>query len=98
MKGGKMFVKEAMRRDVITVKESTTLKELMEIFYKYTFHTLPVVREDKKVVGVVALEDICKIFYPHPPHILRMLERTPLWNGYEEKNLLEVDIPSEMGT
>jgi len=93
----KLLVKEVMRKDVVTVKESTTLRELMGIFYKYTFHTLPVVREDKKIVGVVALEDVLKIFYPHPSYILEMLERTPLWDGYEQENLLEVDIPPEMG-
>jgi len=47
-----MLVKEVMRKDVVTVKESTTLKDLMRIFRKYTFHTLPVVTEDKKVVGL----------------------------------------------
>ncbi len=92
-----ILVKEVMRKKVITVKESTTLRELMGIFHKYTFHTLPVVKEDNIVVGVVALEDVLKVFYPHPSHILEMLERTPLWDGYEEESLLETDIPPEMG-
>jgi len=26
-----------------------------------------------------------------------MLERTPLWDGYDEESLLEVDVPPEMG-
>jgi len=93
----KMLVKEVMKQEVVTVKESTTLRELMKIFHKYTFHTLPVVDKDKKVVGIVALEDVLKIFYPHPPHILEMLERTPLWDGQEEESLMEADIPPEMG-
>ncbi len=93
----KILVKEVMRRKVVTVKESTTLKELMGIFHKYTFHTLPVVRRDNEVVGVVALEDVLKVFYPHPSYILEMLERTPLWDGYDEESLLEVDVPPEMG-
>jgi len=40
-----------------------------------------------------------KIFYPHPPHLLEMLERTSIWSEYEykEENLMEVDLPSEMG-
>jgi len=92
-----MLVKEVMRRKVITVKKSITLRELMGIFHKYTFHTLPVVKEDNTVVGIVALEDVLKVFNPHPSHILEMLERTPLWDGYEEENLLEADIPPEMG-
>ncbi|RLE07552.1 hypothetical protein DRJ00_07935, partial [Candidatus Aerophobetes bacterium] len=56
----KILVKEVMKREVVTVREATTLKELMGIFQKYTFHTLPVVKEDNRIVGVVALEDILK--------------------------------------
>lgn len=93
----RMLVKDVMKQDVITVKESTTLRELMAIFQKYTFHTLPVVKEDNKLVGVVALEDILKIFEPSPSHIMEMLRRSPFRDEFEEVNLLEVDIPSEMG-
>ncbi len=97
MEKREMLVKEVMRRKVITVKESTTLRELIGIFYEYTFHTLPVVKEGNIVVGVVALEDVLKVFYPHPSYILEMLERTPLWDGYEEECLLETDLPPEIG-
>ena len=75
----RMLVKDVMKQDVITVEESTTLRELVGIFQKYTFHTLPVVKEDNKLVGVVALEDILKIFEPYPSHILEMLERVPFF-------------------
>lgn len=92
-----MLVKDVMKQDVITVKESTTLKKLMGIFQKYTFHTLPVIREDNKLVGVVALEDVLKIFEPYPSHILEMLKRVPFLDEYGERYLLEVDIPPEMG-
>jgi len=92
-----MLVGEVMRRKVVTVKRSTTLKELIEIFGKFTFHTLPVIEKDNKLVGVVALEDVLKIFEPYPSHILEMLERVPFLDEYGERSLLEVDIPPEMG-
>ena len=92
-----MLVKDVMKKKVVTVKRSTTLRELIGIFDKFTFHTLPVVEEDNKLVGVVALEDILKIFEPYPSHILEMLERVPFLDEYGERSLLEVDIPCELG-
>lgn len=92
-----MLVGEVMKRKVVTVKRYTTLRELIEIFGKFTFHTLPVIEKDNRLVGVVALEDILKIFEPYPSHILEMLERVPFLDEYGERSLLEVDIPSEMG-
>ena len=92
-----MRVGDVMQKRVVTVKRSTTLRELIEILRKFTFHTLPVVDEDNRVIGIVALEDILKIFQPHPSNILNMLERIPFLDEYEERSLLEEDIPSEMG-
>ncbi len=93
----KIRVKEIMKKRVIAIKESTTLKELIEIFDKYTFHTLPVINKENKVVGIVAFEDILKVFEPHPSYIMDMLRRTPLWEEYEIKDFLEIDIPPEIG-
>jgi len=82
----KMRVREVMRKKLVTVKRSTTLRELIEILRKFTFHTLPVVDEDNRVIGIVALEDILKIFQPHPSNILNMLERIPFLDEYEERS------------
>ena len=57
-----MLVKDAMKKKIVTVKRSTTLRELVGIFGKFTFHTLPVVEKDNKLVGVVALEDIVRVY------------------------------------
>jgi len=97
VKKREMLVKEVMRTEPVTVKESTTLKELMAVFYKFNFHTIPVVRGDNKLVGIVALEDILKIFQPYPPYISEMLKRTPFLDIYEDVDLLDADIPPEMG-
>lgn len=92
-----MRVGEVMQKRVVTVKRSTTLRELIEILRKFTFRTLPVVDEDNRVIGIVALEDILKIFQPYPSNVLNMLEKIPFLEEYEERSLLEEDIPSEMG-
>jgi len=97
MEEKEMRARDVMQKRVVTVKRSTTLRELIEILRKFTFHTLPVVEEDNRVIGIVALEDILKIFQPYPSNVLKMLERIPFLEEYEERSLLEEDIPSEMG-
>lgn len=94
---GAMPVAEVMTRKVITAKRSTTLKELMEIFRRFSLRTLPVVDRENKVIGVVALEDVLKIFQPHPSDILDMLDRVPFLDEYDDRSLWDVDIPPEMG-
>jgi len=76
--------------------EKIQVKEIMRKRV-ITFHTLPVVDKENKVVGIVAFEDILKVFEPHPSYIMDMLRRTPLWEEYEIKDFLEIDIPPEIG-
>lgn len=94
---GTMPVAEVMTGKVITAKRSTTLKELMEIFRRFSLRTLPVVDRENKVIGVVALEDVLKIFQPHPSDILDMLDRVPFLDEYDDRSLWDIDIPPEMG-
>lgn len=92
-----MIVKDCMTKDVITAKRSTTLAELIEIFRKYNFHTLPVVKGGNKIVGVVTFEDILKVFQPYDQHMAKMLESIPFVERAEEEDILLADISSEMG-
>ncbi len=89
-----MLVKDVMRGEVVTVRRSTTLKELISIFHKYTFHTIPVV-EDGKIVGIVELEHLLRTFQPHPSHIHELLKSVPFLEE-EERNIFELEITSEM--
>ena len=92
-----MKVKDCMTKKVVTVKRSTTLSELIELFRKHNFHTLPVVGDDNKITGIVTFEDILKVFQPYSQEVARMLEATPFAERIEEKDILLVDISSEMG-
>ena len=89
-----MLVKDAMKKDVVTVERATTLKELIGIFHKYTFHTIPVI-EDEKIIGIVELEHLCRVFQPHPPHIHELLKSVPFLQE-EERNIFELEVSSEM--
>ncbi|MEA3561019.1 MAG: CBS domain-containing protein [Candidatus Omnitrophota bacterium] len=92
-----MKVKDCMTEKVVTVKRSTTLTELIGLFRKYNFHTLPVVEVDNKIVGIITFEDIFKVFQPYSQEVARMLEATPLMERMEEEDILLADISSEMG-
>jgi len=86
-------VKDVMKRDVITVTRSTNLRELLQKFKDFhTFPLVPVV-EEKKLVGVVKLENICKVFQPKEPEILKTLH----FIDERPVNIFEVDMPPEMG-
>ncbi len=86
-------VKDVMKRDVITVTRSTNLRELLQKFKDFhTFPLVPVV-EEKKLVGVVKLENICKVFQPKEPEILKTLH----FIDERPVNIFEVDTPPEMG-
>ncbi len=93
-----MKVRDCMAKEVVSVKRSTALTELIQIFKKYNFHTLPVVEENNLLVGIVTFEDILKVFQPYSPELLSMLKTIPLLEVEEpEEDLLLADISSEMG-
>lgn len=92
-----MKVKDCMTKDVVTVKRSTVLTELIEIFRKYNFHTLPIVEEGNKIVGIVTFEDILKVFQPYSQQTAKMLDTIPFVEKVEEEDILLADISSEMG-
>ena len=94
-----MKVKDCMTKEVVTVKRSTNLSQLIETFQKYNFHTLPVVEKDNHLVGVVNFEDILKVFQPYNVELSTMLKTIPFLDmeTREEEDFLAADISSEMG-
>ncbi len=94
-----MRVKDCMTKAVVTVKRSTTLAELIEVFRKFNYHTLPVVEEEgDRLVGVVTFEDIWKVFQPYGADVTRMLKTIPfLGEVREEEDILMADISADMG-
>ncbi len=87
-----------MTRAVVTLKRSTTLAELIEVFRKFNYHTLPVVEEEDYLVGIVTFEDIWKVFQPYGADVTRMLKTIPfLGEVEEEEDILLADISADMG-
>jgi len=92
-----MLVKDVMSKQVITVSENENLVDLIAKFRKYNFHTLPVIDENRKILGIVNSEDIMKVCLPHNPMLEKLLKSTHLYNT-EEEDILEMDLPGELGT
>jgi CBS domain-containing protein len=87
-----------MTREVVAVRRSTTLAELIGIFRKFNFHTIPVVEENNRLVGVVTFEDILSVFQPYSSELTRMLKTVPFLGTEEkEEELLLADISGEIG-
>lgn len=91
-----MLVKDVMSSSVITISENENLSQLIAKFRKYNYHTLPVIDENKELLGVVSSEDIMKIFLPHNPVLGKLLKSTHLYDT-EEEDILEMDLPEELG-
>jgi len=92
-----MIVKDIMSKEVITVGKDENLVQLIAKFRKYNFHTLPVIDNERKVSGVVNSEDIMKVYLPHNPVLEKLLKSTHLYNT-EEEDILEMELPEELGT
>jgi CBS domain-containing protein len=53
-----MLAKDIMSRDVITVHEDTSVKEILQLLLKHKISGVPVVDEKRKPVGVVSEADL----------------------------------------
>ena len=92
-----MRIKDVMSKDVITIGKDENLVQLIAKFRKYNYHTLPVIDESKKILGVISSEDIMKVCLPHNPVLGNLLKSTHLYDT-EEEDILEMDLPEELGT
>jgi len=89
-----MKVKDLMTRDVINVKRSTTLSELMKLFKDFhTFPLVPVVEEGNRLVGVVSFQNLTEVFRTQEPEILK----TVPFIDEQQEDILKADISPEMG-
>ncbi len=90
-----MRVCDIMNKDVIYVKEFTTLKELLTMFdHFHTFPLVPVVDDNMKLVGLVRLQNLIDVFLPYDRELLRM---SPFIDEFWDENIFKVKIEPELG-
>ncbi|MDD2689687.1 MAG: CBS domain-containing protein [Candidatus Omnitrophica bacterium] len=90
-----MQVKEVMSKEVITVKRSTTLKQLLDIFTTFhVFPLVPVIEGDNVLVGIVSFRNLINVFQPHQS---QMLKTVPFLDE-EEEDIFKVEFTEEVGS
>lgn len=89
-----MQVKDIMSKKVITVKRSTTLKQLLEIFANFhIFPLVPVVGDDNRLEGIVSFRNLISVFQPSHPELLKTV---PFLDDKEE-DIFKVELTEEIG-
>lgn len=89
-----MLIKEIMSKEVITVWRSTTLKELLKIFGKFhIFPLVPVIEEDRRLVGLVFFRNLIDAFSSYHPDVLKLVP----FLDEEETDIFKVDITEDIG-
>jgi CBS domain-containing protein len=53
-------VKDIMSKDVITIRKTELITDASELMYKHHVNRLPVMDEDKRLIGIVTKEDIIR--------------------------------------
>jgi CBS domain-containing protein len=89
-----MQVKEIMSQEVITVKRSTSLRQLLKIFAKFhIFPLVPVVEEDNRLVGIVSFRNLLQALQPRQ---MEMLKTIPFLDE-ERDDIFKLDFTAEIG-
>jgi CBS domain-containing protein len=57
-----LTISQLMRKEVISVDEDTSLSEVAHLMLTQNVRRIPVLNKEKKVVGIVAREDIIKAY------------------------------------
>lgn len=70
-----LTVADIMTRDVVTIKGTTTVREMAAIFDATRFGTLPVVDEAGKLTGIVTASDLVEQDRPlHIPTVISLFD------------------------
>lgn len=89
-----MQVKEVMSKEVIFVKRSTKLREILELFRDFhIFPLVPVVEENGRLAGIVSFRSLIDAFQSYRPDVLKMVP----FLDEEEENIFKIDISEDMG-
>lgn len=80
-----MIVKEIMSKGVVTVYPSTPYAKIWKRFFSKHIHTLPVVDNKNKLVGIITREDLLRPLYPQYQDVFEYLETSKDFEAMEDK-------------
>jgi len=95
---GKTKVSEIMTRDVVCVSPYTTLGELLKLFKTSNLRVFPVVDEREKLIGLISIKHVYKIFESYGKTVARYFGIVESFVDKEilPPNIFEVDTPVEL--
>jgi len=89
-----MRVKEIMSKEVISVKRSMKLKELLRIFRNFhIFPLVPVVEENGRLAGIVSFRNLIDALQSYHPNMLKLVP----FLDEEEQNIFKIDVSEDIG-
>ena len=59
-----MEIGKYMKRNVVSISETSTIREAAAVFVKHHVGLLPIVDQDKKLIGIVGLRDLLALELP----------------------------------
>ena len=82
-------ISEIMKKDVYTVSDEATIKEVLQVLVDSKTSGLPIVNSKKQVVGFISDGDIMKFIAKQNPRIIDMTSFITVWYDTEsfEKKL-----------
>jgi len=80
-------VKEVMNRKTPAVKSSTTLVQLIRLMRTSHLAFLPVIDEEKRLIGVVNYNDLLQIFRPFSKSLGEIVKRMPFVETIDDEDL-----------
>jgi len=80
-----MIVSEIMSKEVVTVTPETPYRDLWKYFFSHRIHTIPVVDDRKKLLGIINREDLLRPIYPQYQEVFEYLETSKDYEAMEDK-------------
>jgi magnesium transporter len=77
-------ISNLLKNDILTVNENADMDDIFNLMSKYGLLALPVVDRQKKIIGVIRVNDIIRIMTPKRIKRQRIL-RTHKTNGNTKK-------------
>lgn len=93
----KLPVDQVMNRDIVTIKPSSTLRQLIKLMRKTNQHMLPVIDDENNLLGIVNYRGILNIFKPFSKAVSEIVERMPFVEKIDDEDL-NLELSPEMGT
>ena len=90
-------VSAVMREDTPTVNPSTSLRQLIELMRRTNHYILPVIADDKTLLGIVNYRGILNIFRPFSRSVSEIVERMPFVEKIDDEDL-NLQLSPELGS